>query len=33
YTTRINTSAYNTGIYFIRTITDKGTSTSRLIVE
>ncbi len=33
YTTRINTSAYNTGIYFIRAITDKGTSTSRLIVE
>jgi hypothetical protein len=33
YTTRINTSAYNTGIYFIRAITDKGTLTSRLIVN
>ena len=30
---RINTSAYNTGIYFIRAITDKGTLTSRLIVK
>ena len=33
YTTTINTSAYNTGIYFIRAITDKGTLTSRLIVK
>jgi len=32
-TVRINTSAYTTGIYFIRALTDKGTSTSRLIVE
>ena len=33
YTVRINTSAYTSGIYFIRAITDKGTSTSRLIIE
>jgi len=30
---RINTSAYKPGIYFIRTITEKGTLTGRLIVE
>lgn len=33
HTVRINTSAYPAGIYFIRAVTAKGTSTSRLIVE
>ncbi len=31
--TTINTSAYHSGIHFIRAITDKGTLTSRLIVK
>ncbi|MFC2101519.1 T9SS type A sorting domain-containing protein [Bacteroidota bacterium] len=33
YTVMVNTSAYTSGIYFIRAVTDKGTSTSRLIVK
>jgi len=32
-TVRLNTSAYTSGIYFIRAITDKGTLTGRLIVN
>ncbi len=33
YKTKVNIASYNTGIYFVRTKTDKGISTTKLIVE
>ena len=33
YQTKLNIANYNTGIYFVKTKTDKGISTSRLIVD